>query len=108
MTMVSNGSAGSSHGGHPNGKGEGTGEKVAKSAFGDDVTSPFVPIGVTPEYPPPRNNISRDKSKSWLKRALPIVLAHKGIFIASLSISFVGLIFQVLIPAVVATARSTP
>jgi ATP-binding cassette subfamily B protein len=78
--------------------------KVAKSAFGDDVTSPFVPIGVTPEYPPPRNNINPDRSKSWLKRAMPIVLAHKGIFISSLVISFIGLVFQVLIPAVLADA----
>ena len=71
---------------------------LQQSAFGDDVTSPFVPIGVTPRYPPPRRNIDPDRSKSWLKRAMPIVLAHKGIFIASLTISFVGLIFQVQIP----------
>src|SRR5436189_5863353 len=85
----------------------GNGHKTTKSAtgaFGDDYTSPFVPIGVTPEYPPPRRNIDPDRSKSWLKRALPIVLAHKGIFISSLVISFIGLIFQVLIPKEVALA----
>jgi ATP-binding cassette, subfamily B, bacterial len=75
-----------------------------QSAFGEDYTSPFVPIGVTPRYPPPRRNIDPDRSKSWLKRALPIVLAHKGIFISSLVISFIGLIFQVLIPKEVALA----
>ncbi|HXY93348.1 MAG TPA: ABC transporter ATP-binding protein, partial [Acidimicrobiia bacterium] len=78
--------------------------KVDQSAFGADVTSPFVPIGVTPRYPPPRRNIDPDRSKSWLKRALPIVLAHKKIFIASLVISFIGLIFQVAIPGVVGEA----
>ena len=74
------------------------GQKHDKGAFGDDFTSPFVPIGVTARYPPPKNNIGGDKSQSWLKRAMPIVLAHKGIFISSLVISFIGLIFQVQIP----------
>jgi ATP-binding cassette subfamily B protein len=77
---------------------------IGKSAFGDDYTSPFVPIGVTPLYPPPRRNIDPDRSKSWLRRAIPVVLAHKGIFISSLVISFIGLIFQVLIPMEVANA----
>jgi ATP-binding cassette subfamily B protein len=80
------------------------GHKRQQSAFGDDYTSPFVPIGVTPLYPPPRRNIDPDRSKSWLKRALPIVFAHKKIFIASLVIAFIGLIFQVLIPSVVGDA----
>ena len=79
-------------------------KKVDQSAFGDDVTSPYVPIGVVPEYPPPRRNIDPDTSKSWLKRAMPIVAAHKKIFIASLLISFVGLFFQVEIPTVVGEA----
>jgi ATP-binding cassette subfamily B protein len=79
-------------------------QETAQGAFGDDVTSPFVPIGVTPHYPPPKNNIGPDRSKSWLKRAMPIVLAHKRIFIASLVISFIGLIFQVQIPNEVAQA----
>jgi ATP-binding cassette subfamily B protein len=80
------------------------GQARNRSAFGEDYTSPFVPIGVTPQYPPPRRNIDPDRSKGWLKRALPIVLAHKGIFISSLVISFIGLIFQVLIPKEVALA----
>ncbi|HEY7106288.1 MAG TPA: ABC transporter ATP-binding protein [Acidimicrobiia bacterium] len=80
------------------------GDPARKSAFGVDVTSPFVPIGVTPEYPPPKNNIDPDRRKSWLRRALPIVLAHKGIFISSLVIAFIGLVFQVLIPAELAQA----
>ena len=79
-------------------------KKVDQSAFGDDVTSPYVPIGVVPKYPPPRRNIDPDTSKSWLKRALPIVAAHKKIFIASLVISFIGLFFQVEIPTVVGEA----
>jgi ATP-binding cassette subfamily B protein len=71
------------------------------SAFGDDVTSPYVPVGVTPRYPPPRRNIDPDSSKSWLVRVRPIALAHKWLFGASLVISFIGLVFQVQIPKVV-------
>ena len=71
-----------------------------RSAFGEDFSSPFVPVGVTPAYPPPRYNIDPDQRKSWLRRVLPIAYAHKGIFIASLVISFVGLIFQVQIPRI--------
>ena len=92
MTVVSNGTVATNG---PNGART---SRSPRRAFGDDFTSPFVPIGVTPAYPPPKNNIGRDRSKSWLKRALPIVLAHKGIFISSLVISFIGLIFQVQIP----------
>jgi ATP-binding cassette, subfamily B, bacterial len=80
------------------------GQQRDQSAFGDDYTSPFVPIGVTPRYPPPKRNIDPDRRKSWLKRAIPIVLAHKTIFIASLVISFIGLFFQVLIPNVIGEA----
>ncbi|MET0895868.1 MAG: hypothetical protein ABWY80_08460, partial [Acidimicrobiia bacterium] len=74
------------------------------SAFGDDVTSPYVPIGVTPKYPPPRRNIDPDQSKTWLVRVRPIALAHKWVFGASLVISFIGLVFQVQIPKVVGEA----
>jgi ATP-binding cassette subfamily B protein len=87
---------GSPNGARPDGKN--------RSAFGDDVTSPYVPIGVTPRYPPPRRNIDPDRSKSWLKRALPIVYAHKKIFLASLIISAVGLYFQIQIPSVIGEA----
>ena len=47
-------------------------------AFGADVTSPFVPVGVTPNYPPPRAHIAPEKEgRSWIHRMMPIVLAHK-------------------------------
>jgi ATP-binding cassette subfamily B protein len=72
-----------------------------RSAFGDDVSSPYVPVGVTPRYPPPRRNIDPDRSKTWLRRVMPIALAHKWIFGASLVISFIGLVFQVQIPKIV-------
>ena len=73
-------------------------------AFGTDFTSPFVPVGVTPRYPPPRAHIDPDRSASWLRRVMPIVKAHRGIFLLSLVASFVGLAVQVQIPKEVGLA----
>ena len=67
-------------------------------AFGVDASSPFVPIGVTPRYPPPRANIKPNSGGSWLGRILPVALSHKWIFSLSLIASFLGLVVQVLIP----------
>jgi ATP-binding cassette subfamily B protein len=77
---------------------------AAKGAFGADSSSPFVPVGVTPRYPAPRANIKPDDGGSWLRRATPVLLAHKPVFFASLAASFVGLGAQVLIPVVLAQA----
>ena len=71
---------------------------MTQSAFGKDVSSPFVPVGVTPRYPPPRANIRPETGGSWIGRVLPIALAHKGIFALSIASSFLGLIVQVLVP----------
>ena len=57
-----------------------------------------MPVGVTPRYPPPRAHIKPDRGGSWLKRMMPIVLAHKGMFAFSLIASFLGLVVQVQIP----------
>jgi ATP-binding cassette subfamily B protein len=59
---------------------------------------PFVPFGAEARYDAPRAAIDPDQEKSWLRRALPIVLSHKGVFITSLVLSFGGLVLQVLIP----------
>ncbi len=71
---------------------------IEMGAFGADVTSPFVPVGVTPNYPPPRAHIGPDKGGSWIQRMRPIVLAHKWMFGFSLLASFIGLAVQVQIP----------
>src|SRR3954466_9856193 len=81
------------------GSATGAGEvTIEMGAFGADVTSPFVPVGVTPEYPPPRAHIKPDRGGSWLRRMMPVVLAHKWMFGFSLVASFVGLAVQVQIP----------
>jgi len=49
-------------------------------------------------YPPPRATIDPDRSLSWLRRARPIVLAHRRTLLTALVLSFVGLVLQVQIP----------
>ena len=58
----------------------------------------FVPIAEVARNEAPRATIDPDKSLTWLRRAMPIMGAHKGIFITSLVASFVGLVLQVLVP----------
>jgi ATP-binding cassette subfamily B protein len=58
----------------------------------------FVPITEVARNEAPRATIDPDRSLSWLRRALPVMKAHKGIFITSLVLSFVGLVLQVMIP----------
>jgi ATP-binding cassette subfamily B protein len=58
----------------------------------------YVPMGVTSNYKPPKASIDPDTSKSWIKRAYPIVASHKGHFLVALILSFVGLVLQLQIP----------
>ncbi|MGH9046572.1 MAG: ABC transporter ATP-binding protein [Acidimicrobiales bacterium] len=60
--------------------------------------SPFEPMATTARYREPRANVDPDRTKTWLRRAMPIVLSHKKIFITSLVLSFFGLVLQVQIP----------
>jgi len=61
-------------------------------------THSFVPTGIESRYRPPRATIDPDKSKSWLGRARPIVMAHKLTLATALGMSFVALVLQVQIP----------
>jgi ATP-binding cassette subfamily B protein len=72
--------------------------RKTRSAFGDDVSSPYVPVGTVPRYDPPRANIDPNRDASWLKRALPIAFAHKRAILLSMTAAFVGLVAQVQIP----------
>ncbi|MGX6607611.1 hypothetical protein ACWKSP_36615 [Micromonosporaceae bacterium Da 78-11] len=40
----------------------------------------------------PRASVDPDVRKTWLRRALPLVKAHRGLLITSLALSFLGLI----------------
>jgi ATP-binding cassette subfamily B protein len=52
-------------------------------------------------YRAPKANIDPDRNKSWLRRALPVVLAHRWLLLTSLGLSLVGLLVQVQIPNLV-------
>ncbi|WP_250006997.1 ABC transporter ATP-binding protein [Actinoplanes sp. M2I2] len=49
----------------------------------------------------PRASIHPDVRKSWLRRALPLVKAHRALLVTSLVLSFAGLVVQVQIPNLV-------
>jgi len=73
--------------------------------FGDDPVRPaFEPIGVTPRYRPAGVQINPDTTRGWVRRVLPVVLNHKWIVGGSLIISFLAMLAQVAVPAVI---RST-
>ena len=64
----------------------------------------YVPMGVISDYKPPKARIDPDTSKSWIKRAYPIVASHKGHFLVALILSFVGLVLQLQIPQLLSDA----
>ncbi len=63
----------------------------------------FEPAPEPAHYGAPKRGIDPDRTKSWTRRALPIVAAHKGSFATALSVSFISLIFQVEIPQLLGT-----
>ena len=68
------------------------------STGGPAEASVFEPVAVMSRYKPPKAGVDPDRSKSWLRRAMPIMRAHRGIFITSLVLSFAGIVLQVQIP----------
>jgi ATP-binding cassette, subfamily B, bacterial len=60
----------------------------------------YVPMGATSNYTKPTATIDPDRSKTWIKRATPIVMAHKVQWFSALIFSFLGLIIQVWIPKI--------
>jgi ATP-binding cassette subfamily B protein len=60
----------------------------------------YVPMGALSRYQAPKSTIDPDKSKSWIKRATPIVMAHKLQWFTALIFSFLGLVIQVWIPKI--------
>jgi ATP-binding cassette, subfamily B, bacterial len=69
-----------------------------KRAATDEQGTTFVPVTEKARYEAPRATIDPDRSKSWLRRALPVMRAHKVVFLISMVLTFVGLVLQVQIP----------
>jgi len=53
---------------------------------------------VRSKYPGPRHEISRDQSLTWWRRVLPVIQSHRVTFVTAIVLSFVSLVFQVLVP----------
>jgi ATP-binding cassette subfamily B protein len=66
--------------------------------------SPFEPVAEASQYARPRATIDPDTSKSWMRRAMPIVRSHQGAFVTALTLSFVGLVMQVQVPNILKNA----
>jgi ATP-binding cassette, subfamily B, bacterial len=64
----------------------------------------YVPMGVTSNYKAPKATVDPDSSKSWIKRAYPIVASHKRHFLIALILSFLGLVLQLVIPQLLSDA----
>ncbi|HTU37233.1 MAG TPA: ABC transporter ATP-binding protein [Acidimicrobiales bacterium] len=58
----------------------------------------YVPTGALSRYEKPTAVINPDTSKSWIKRAAPIVMSHKKQWFAAVIFAFAGLMIQVWVP----------
>jgi ATP-binding cassette subfamily B protein len=58
----------------------------------------YVPTGAISRYEKPQAAVDPDESKSWIRRAAPIVMAHKKQWFAAVLFAFAGLMIQVWIP----------
>jgi ATP-binding cassette subfamily B protein len=67
-------------------------------------SSPFVPPLPPARYERPPRGVRPDRSLSWLRRAMPVVAAHKAMFASSLICSLIAMVIQVLIPNVIRQA----
>jgi ATP-binding cassette subfamily B protein len=82
----------------------GRGDDGAGEAAGADTVvrqlplAAYVPMGVTSTYKRPKATVDPDSSKTWLRRAYPVVASHKALFLTAIILSFVGLVIQVQIP----------
>ena len=69
-----------------------------KGAGREQPLAAYVPMGALSRYKAPKSTVNPDRSKKWIRRAAPIVMAHKKQWFAALIFSFAGLMIQVWIP----------
>ncbi len=58
----------------------------------------YIPTGAVSRYEKPQASVDPDESKSWIRRAAPIVMSHKKQWFAAVFFAFAGLMIQVWIP----------
>src|ERR1700736_1757771 len=59
---------------------------------------------ITSRYEAPRATIDPDRSKSWVRRAMPIVLSHRALFVTALAANLSALAIMVVMPWIVGRA----
>jgi ATP-binding cassette subfamily B protein len=64
----------------------------------------FEPVAEALRYPPPRASTDPDRSKSWLRRLLPVVLAHPLLLWSAIAASVLSMTTSVAAPAVLGMA----
>ena len=67
------------------------------------MTDPFEPVSETSRYEAPRATIG-GADESWLRRTLPLVRAHRVMFLTAVISAFAALVVQVQIPRVIGLA----
>ncbi len=76
--------------------------RTESSTNSDDEVNPLG--GVRSKYPGPRAQILRDASQPWWRRILPVIASHRLTFSVAVVFSFISLIFQMVVPIVLAHA----
>jgi ATP-binding cassette, subfamily B, bacterial len=71
---------------------------AATDERGAGAARPLGADAVTSRYGAPRATIDPNRDKTWIRRALPVVMSHRWTLLTALSLSFVGLLLQVQIP----------
>ncbi len=72
--------------------------------FSDLEKRDFEPIAEISLFDAPKATIDPDQSKSWIKRSLPLVRAHRWVWMTSMVMSFIALLTQVQIPRILGQA----
>ncbi|MBI2705647.1 MAG: ABC transporter ATP-binding protein [Actinobacteria bacterium] len=70
----------------------------------EEPRSPFEPVGVVPQYAPPRASVDADTSKGWLRRLWPVVRSHRFLLFSSVATALLAMVSQIAAPAVIAGA----
>ena len=70
----------------------------------EEELTPYEPIGVTPNYLPPRAAIDPDKNKGWIRRVWPIMRSYRFLLISSIIAAVFSLFAMSAVPLVISRA----
>jgi ATP-binding cassette, subfamily B, bacterial len=68
------------------------------------MSTGWEPLGVTPRYPEPTATIDPDRTKGWIRRVMPVVLAHRVVLVASIIGAVISVVAMVAVPLVTSQA----